>query len=246
MKIALIGYGKMNKLVEQIALQNSHQIVAIIDPEKGILHITKKDLNEADICIDFSTPSCFIENLTALAALNQTIVVGTTGWYNEIDRVKELVERYKIGFLYAPNFSLGVNIFYKIVKEAARMINFFDDYDPSGFEIHHNQKKDSPSGTAKALSEILVNEIDRKKEIFYDKIDRQVLPEELHFASIRGGSNPGQHTIIFDSHADTITLTHQARSREGFAKGAIRAAEWLYGKKGFYTIQDLIEETFHA
>ncbi|HRD56249.1 MAG TPA: 4-hydroxy-tetrahydrodipicolinate reductase [Parachlamydiaceae bacterium] len=243
MKIALIGYGKMGKLIEKAALQEKHEIVARIDSKNKI---SEKSLNKADVCIDFSAPSHFIENMKELAALNQTVVAGTTGWYSQIDVIKDLVECSKIGFFYAPNFSIGVNIFYEIVKQAASLIHSFDNYDASGFEIHHHKKKDSPSGTAIELSRLLMNELKRKKEVVYTQIDEEIKPHELHFASVRGGQNPGQHTILFDSSEDTITLTHQARNREGFAKGALTAACWLQGKKGFYTMQDMIEEKFHA
>lgn len=238
MKIALIGYGKMGKLIEEIALQNEHKIVARINSNSPI---TKENLNNADVCIDFSAPKNFIENIKKLASLGQTVVVGTTGWYDQIDLVKDLVERYKIGFLYAPNFSIGVNIFLKIVKEASLLINQFDEYDVGGFEIHHNQKKDSPSGTAKSIAGLLVDHLDKKKTIVYDRVDREIQEDELAFASIRSGCNPGEHSVIFDSNADTISLTHRARNREGFAKGAIVAAEWLQNKKGFYTINDLLK-----
>lgn len=246
MKIALIGYGKMGKLIEEIALQNEHKIVAIIDPQFPGFEITKENLHNADVCIDFSAPQHILENIKTLASLNQTIVVGTTGWYDHLDLVKELVAKYKIGFLYAPNFSIGVNIFLKIVTKAASLINHFDEYDVGGYEIHHNQKQDSPSGTAKSIAHSLLDSIDRKDSLVYDQINRKIEPNELHFASLRAGSNPGQHTVIFDSPSDTITMTHQARNREGFARGAILASEWLMGKKGFYTINDFLGATFHA
>jgi len=246
MKIALIGYGKMGKLIEEMALKLNHEIVAIIDSNGKTQGITIENLKKADVCIDFSSPKNFIENIKTLSYLNQTVIAGTTGWYSEMDLVKQLVSDHKIGFLYAANFSIGVNIFLKIVNEAATLINQFDVYDTSGFEIHHNQKQDSPSGTAKSIVHALLDRIDKKEHITYNLADRKIEPNELHYTSIRSGSNPGEHHVIFDSPADTISITHQARNREGFARGAILASEWLLGKKGFYTINDYLESGSHV
>lgn len=246
MKIALIGYGKMGKLIEEIALQQQLQIVAKIDPKLDTSEINEKNLCKADVCIDFSTPETALENIKKLCTLNQTIVVGTTGWYEHLNTVKELVALHKNALLYAPNFSIGVHLFLKMVSDAATLINQFDDYDVSGYEVHHKEKQESPSGTAKAIAEILQKQIDRKKAITYEKMNRKVTSDELHFASLRAGFNPGQHTVLFESYEDTITLTHQARNREGFAKGALLAAKWLLNKKGFYTIHDLMENTTNA
>lgn len=238
MKIALIGYGKMGRLIEEMALQQEEQIVARIDSKK---ELTKESLNGADICIDFSHPKSILGNIKKLAELNQTIVVGTTGWYDHLDLVKEIVSMHKIGLIYAPNFSIGVNIFLKIVKNAASLIDKFDQYDAAGFEIHHNQKADTPSGTAKAIANTLLNNLDRKTKIVYELDNRSIEPDELHFSSLRVGSNPGEHHVIFDSPNDTLSISHQARDRTGFANGAILAARWLQGKKGLFTINDFME-----
>lgn len=240
MKIALIGYGKMGKLIGEIALQNEHQIVAKIDPHLPSHRITKEAVADADICIDFSHPNAVLENIKTLGELNKNIIVGTTGWYDQIDTVRRYVELYKIGLLYSPNFSIGVNLFLRIVKEAAALIDHFDEYDVGGYEVHHNQKADSPSGTAKAIVSQLLDQVRRKKTAVYEKVDRPPTPDELHFASLRSGSNPGFHSVIFDSAADTLTLSHQARNREGFARGAVAAAEWLQNKKGLFTMQDIL------
>lgn len=228
MKIALIGYGKMGKLLETTAVAKGHAVVARIDPHLATKTITADALAAADICIDFSNPESAIPNLQACAALGKSVVIGTTGWDAQRKQAEEIVKKYGIGCLYSANFSLGINLFMAIVARAAELINPFDDYDVAGYECHHNQKLDSPSGTAKALTEILLSKLSRKSS--------------CDFASIRCGAIPGTHTILFDSPADTITLTHQARNREGFATGAITAAEWLQNKKGWYTIQDLLGE----
>lgn len=246
MKIALIGYGKMGKLIEQVALRNQHMIVAKIDHHLDTSSITKESLNGAEVCIDFSSPQKFLDNIQKLAELKQTIIAGTTGWYDQIDLIKDLVHKHQIGFLYGANFSVGVHLFSKIVNQAALMINRFDDYDVAGFEIHHHQKIDSPSGTAKMLAEGLLDRLDKKSAIIYDRIDRTIKKDELQFSSLRVGQNPGEHHVSFDSEADTIHLSHQARNREGFAKGAILAAEWIKHKKGFYHFNDLMEDLFHG
>ncbi|MBA3815377.1 MAG: 4-hydroxy-tetrahydrodipicolinate reductase [Parachlamydiaceae bacterium] len=239
MKIALIGYGKMGKMVEMAAKSKGYSITAIIDPHLENNIITKDSVNTADVCIDFTNPSSALDNIKALASLGKNIVMGTTGWYNDIDGVKRIVEQANIGFLYSPNFSIGVALFLEIVSQAAALISPFDAYDVGGYEIHHSQKADFPSGTAKAISQRLLSNIPRKKEVIY-QINHKILPDQIHFTCLRNGSTPGTHSVSFDSPADTITLTHTARSREGFALGAIQAAEWLNGKKGFFTLDDML------
>jgi 4-hydroxy-tetrahydrodipicolinate reductase len=240
MKIALIGYGKMGKLIEEIALQREHKIVAKIHPSGALTSIDENSVKQADVCIDFSHPSYALDNIRTLAALNKNVVMGTTGWYEEIETVKKIVKEQDIGFLFSPNFSIGVLLFKKIVESAAILMNDFDEYDVAGFEMHHNQKVDSPSGTAKSLVYSLLNHIERKTMPVYDIVNRPIAPHELHFPSLRCGSIPGTHTITFDSPADSITITHQARTRTGFATGAVVAAEWLADKKGFYSFDHII------
>ena len=156
--------------------------------------------------------------------------------------VKETVERNNIGFIWASNFSIGVNLFFKMMGNASKLINRFDDYDIYGIEMHHNQKKDSPSGTAKTIGDILLKNIDRKTQIVTQRLDRKIKPEELHFSSVRAGTFPGTHIVGFDSLVDEIQLKHTAKGRAGFANGAIAASKWIEGKKGFYTIDDMMKE----
>ena len=249
MKIALIGYGKMGKEVERAALLRGHTVCGIVD--KSAAGATHKEidsagacLKEADVVIDFTVPAAAIENIKKVTAARKSMVVGTTGWYDSITQAKQLVGSSGIGFIYSSNFSVGVNIFYRIVEAAARLVNKVPDYDVFGYELHHNQKLDSPSGTAKSVVDILLKNISRKKQAQYDKLDRKINPEELHFASIRAGWIPGTHVVGFDSEADTIELKHTARSRAGFALGAVMAAEWLKGRKGFFTMNDFISDFF--
>ncbi len=240
MKIALIGYGKMGKLIEQIALQKEHEIVARVHTSGVLSTLDEKQISLADICLDFSAPLSVLQNIRILAGMKKNIVMGTTGWYEHLDEVKQIVKESQIGFIFSPNFSIGVHLFNSIVESAAHLINEFEDYDVAGQEIHHNQKLDSPSGTAKSIVHTLLKKIKRKTSPVYDMVNRPIASHELHFPSIRCGFVPGTHSVIFDSAADTITITHQARNREGFARGAVTAAEWLEGKTGFFTLDDMI------
>lgn len=239
MKLVLVGHGKVGKLVEEVAIQRGHTITAQIHPKGNISSISAKAVAGADVCVDFSHPEAVVHNVRELAKLKKNVVVGTTGWYEHLDQIKQLVHEHQIGFLYSPNFSIGVQLFFKILAEAAAKFSKFEDYDVGLFEAHHRHKSDSPSGTAKALCDVLLKEYKNKKRISTNS-QGTVAPDELHVSSLRCGSIPGTHTVIFDSPADSITLTHQARNREGFARGAVTAAEWLKGKKGFFTIEDVL------
>ncbi len=249
MKIALIGYGKMGKEVERVAKLRGHTICAIVDAAAaGATHkeidSTGSCLKDAEVVIDFTVPSAVVQSIRKVTAARKNLVVGTTGWYDSITEAKQLVGAAGTGFIYSSNFSVGVNVFYKIVEAAARLINKVQDYDIFGYELHHSQKLDSPSGTAKSIAEILLKNISRKNQLQYGKLDRKINPEELHFASVRAGWIPGTHVVGFDSEADTLELKHTARSRAGFALGAVMAAEWVKGKKGFFTMNDFISDFF--
>lgn len=240
MKIALIGYGKMGKMIELAAISKGHTIIAKINSHREMQTLTKDLIDHADVCIDFTHPNYAIENIKSIAKFGKNIVMGTTGWYHHIDMVEDIVKDAKIGFLYSPNFSLGVALFLEIVSRAASLVSPFKAYDVGGYEIHHNQKADSPSGTAKAIVERLLSEFADKKEAIFELAEGKISTEQLHFSSLRLGSIPGTHSITFDSPVDTITLTHTARNREGFAVGAVNAAEWLQGRKGFFTLNDML------
>ena len=245
MNIAIIGYGKMGHEIEKIAKLRGIHVKSIIDQtnkDAGYSSITSKSMQDVDACIDFTSPNAVIGNIMEIAKFKKNIVVGTTGWRNDYKKAKGIVEQSGIGLIYSPNFSIGVNVFLRIIESAARMIDKIDDYDAYGYELHHNKKIDSPSGTAKAIGEMLIKNIRRKDTLLFDRIDRKIMPNELHFASVRAGSVPGTHVVGFDSSADTIELKHTARNREGFALGALMAAEWINGKKGFYTINDMLSE----
>jgi len=246
MKIAIIGYGKMGHAIHEMALSKGISVSSIIDPtSQGAKYksINEKALDGADVAIDFTTPSEVVNNVEKIAGLGKNLVVGTTGWYGQMERVKKIAKNNNIGFVYSPNFSIGVNLFFRMVKDASLLMDRFPMYDPYVYEMHHRQKVDAPGGTAKILGEIVVKNIKRKKRLAFDRInERKIDPDELHVASIRGGYMPGTHVVGFDGEADTIELKHTARSRSGFAEGAIMAAEWIKGKKGFYTLEDIISE----
>ncbi|NOR85882.1 4-hydroxy-tetrahydrodipicolinate reductase [archaeon] len=246
LNIAIIGYGKMGKEIETTALESGHTVKSIIDPklekkDNKYNKIDKESLKDVDVCIDFTIPKVALNNIKKIAEHKKNIIIGTTGWYNQLDEAKKIIEKNNIGLLYAPNFSIGVNLFFKIIKNASKAFNKFDNYDPFILELHHKQKLDSPSGTAKKLGEIIIKNIDRKTTAQYDKLDRKINPEELHITSVRVGSIPGTHNVGFDSQADTIELKHTARGRKGFAQGAVIAAKWINNKKGIFTIDDMMK-----
>ena len=245
MKIAILGYGKMGHEIERVAKLKGIEVKSTIDlqnPEAMHKEINKESLAGVDVVIDFTAPSAVVENVRRVSKLGKNMVVATTGWYEYIDEVKKIVNESKIGFVYSSNFSIGVSAYLKIIEAAARIFNKITDYDAYGFELHHNQKVDSPSGTAKSIAEVLIKNIDRKKKLAFDRMERRITPDELHFASLRAGSIPGTHIVGFDSEADTIEIKHTARSRAGFTFGALMAAEWISGKKGFHTMDDFVNE----
>ncbi|MEK6968174.1 MAG: 4-hydroxy-tetrahydrodipicolinate reductase [Nanoarchaeota archaeon] len=247
MKIAIVGYGRMGKEIEKVCKARKHELVAIIDPsEPNATHkaINADALKNADAVIEFTHPSQAVSNIEKIASLKKNIVVGTTGWHSELKKVNDTVNKQGVAMIYGTNFSLGVNIFYRIIESAAALIDRAENYDIYGMEMHHAGKADSPSGTAKSIADILLSNIRRKKKAVYDKLEKQISPDEVHFTSVRAGSLPGTHIVGFDSAQDKIELRHDAKGREGFALGAVMAAEWLDGKKGLFTVSDFMSEYF--
>jgi 4-hydroxy-tetrahydrodipicolinate reductase len=236
-KLAIVGYGKMGKEIEAIIDHNQFELVGKYDIDNPVQDNMKI---KPDVALEFSTPSSLIPNIEFLADKKINVVCGTTGWYDKLEEVKKIIEKNKTGFIYASNFSLGVNIFYEIIKNAAGIINNFDNYDAAVNETHHNQKLDRPSGTALKIANLLLEKINRKKKI-YEKNDK-FAPSHLDISSIRVGNVFGNHKVIFDSSADTILLEHNAKSRRGFAEGALLAAKYIHGKKGFYKFEEIFNE----
>lgn len=241
MKIVLLGHGNMGSEIEKLINESGkHQIVSINLEHVGD-QIDEEKVRKADVVIDFTSPQIVVENIKRVAALGINIVVGTTGWYKNLDEVEKIVAKSGIGLIYAQNFSVGANIFFQVVAHAAKLMSKFGNYDVYGFEVHHTGKKDSPSGTALRIAKEIMGNFPAKSVVQTEKLDRQINPEELHFASIRGGRNPGFHQVVFDSSADSITLSHAAHNRRGFAQGAVLAAEFILGKKGLFVFDDVFK-----
>ena len=242
MNIALIGYGRMGKEVEIAAKEKGMKVVQVFTGGNNSSGpgINKSSLKGVDVCIDFSTPEAVIDNIQAAAECGKDIVVGTTGWYDRLDQVRTLVKAKRIGLLYATNFSVGVNVFSQIVMDAAHLLEKYPGYDVGISEVHHRAKQDSPSGTALSLGEIVLHTLRRKSELLTETSHERLKPQQLHISSARVGCVTGRHTVMFDSEWDTIELIHTAKSRRGYALGAVLAAEWLKGKKGVYTMRDVI------
>jgi 4-hydroxy-tetrahydrodipicolinate reductase len=265
LNLILVGYGKMGKLIEQKALERGDcKISAVVDPlSTSALSLSGatiyKSISAIDaallasdatadhytVAIEFTNPTTAVANIKALVARKVPVVVGTTGWYDHLPEVQGEVKAAASSLLYASNFSLGVNLFYRVAAYTASLFSLFEDYDVAGFEIHHNKKADSPSGTAKTLADLVMANIrGRKTALIWDKLDRPPESTEAHFASLRVGSGPGIHSVLFDSAADTVELRHTARNREGFASGALLAADWLVSEQrlGVFTIDDVLEQ----
>jgi len=243
MNIALIGYGKMGHEIERVCADRRNISIKQIFTGKNNLRaagLTRGALKDVDVCLDFSTPSSALSHIEAAAECGTDIVVGTTGWYGELPKVKRLVEERNIGLVYSANFSLGMNIFFQIVGCAAQAFDTHEMYDAAILEIHHRGKADSPSGTALALGEIILQHCRAKQELATDPPKQQLKPSQLQISSTRVGHVAGTHRVLFDSTADSIELIHSAKDRSGFALGALVAAEWLHGKKGMYTMKDVL------
>lgn len=236
MKIALIGYGKMGHAIEQIALQRGHEIVSVIDVNNQE-DFTSDAFKSADVAIEFSMPAVAMDNYRRAFAAGVPVVSGTTGWLEHLPEIKEACKAGQT-FFYASNFSLGVNIFFALNKYLAKIMNDFPAYDVRMVETHHVHKLDAPSGTAITLAEGLIDNIKRKNKWVEGK---EPAEDEIGICSVREGEVPGIHTVIYESDVDTISITHDAKSRMGFALGAVIAAEFTCGKKGFLTMQDMLK-----
>ena len=236
MKLALIGYGKMGREIERIARERGHEIVAIIDMNEED-KFQSPGFRSADVAIEFTSPESAFENYTRAFEAGVPVVSGTTGWLDKMDRVKEACEKEGKTFFYASNFSLGVNLFFALNNCLAGLMNRFPEYDVRVEETHHIHKLDAPSGTAITLAEGILDRVDRKENWSLEEGDSNT----LHIEAFREGEVPGIHTVVYESGVDTIRVTHDAKSREGFALGAVLAAEFTKGKKGFLTMSDLLD-----
>lgn len=238
MKIALIGYGKMGKIIEKIALSRGHEIVARIDVD-NMEDIHSDAFRSADAAIEFTMPKVAEENCRKALEEGVPVVCGTTGWADKMDGIKKLAEEKGKAFFWTSNFSVGVNVFFAVNKYLAKIMNGFDQYDVSMTETHHIHKLDAPSGTAVTLAEGILENLERKKSWTLAGA-APIEADSIGIEAIREGEVPGIHTIVYDSPVDSITITHSAKSREGFALGAVMAAEFIQGKKGFLSMQDMM------
>ncbi len=236
MKIALIGYGKMGKELEIAALTNGHEIVLKADHNSKI---TSADLKQADVAIEFTQPGAAVKNIQLCFDANIPVVVGTTGWYDDLEKIREECKSKNQSLLFASNFSIGVNIFFELNRKLAKMMNDYKEYEVDIEEVHHLQKLDKPSGTAISLANDLVNELDSKTSWQLDEEDNYP-KEKLLIRSYREDAIPGIHSVAYRSTNDVIEIKHVAQNRKGFAMGALIAAEWLVGKKGVFTMKDVL------
>ena len=235
-KIALLGYGKMGKTIDQLVTADGHEVVLRIDKD-NVADRTPENLQKADVAIEFSQPDSAFDNIKACLESGVPVVAGTTAWLDRLDEAKQLVEKHRGALFYASNFSVGVNIFFAINRQLAKMMNDHQDYAVSMEEIHHTQKLDAPSGTAITLAEGLPDNLSSKSAWVEGK---EPQANEIPIKSKREGMVPGTHVVSYQSAVDTITIKHEAHTREGFAKGAILAATWIVGKQGYFGMSDLL------
>lgn len=238
MKIFLSGYGRMGKEVEKQSLSRNHEIIGFANNPND-WNRADEFYNQIDVVIDFSLPDTAIDVIKTCFKKNVPIVTGTTGWYEALPEIKALCKQQSQTLLYAPNFSIGVNLFFEVSRYLAKMMDQQENYKAHIFEEHHIHKLDAPSGTAKMLADDLIENISRYSG-WSEKGDTQTLP----VASSRQGEVPGTHEVIYNSDVDTITIRHEAKSRQGFALGAVKAAEWVMDKKGVYTMKDFLFNNF--
>ena len=231
MKIALLGYGKMGKVIERIAKERGHEIIL-----KKEEHNTYEGLSNADVAIDFSVPTAAVLNITNCLNENVPVISGTTGWLDHYEQMVSLCNETKGAFISSSNFSLGVNIFFEINEYLAKMMSKLDNYKIKMEEIHHTQKLDAPSGTAISLAKGIINNSEYKSWTLEEPTADQILIEAK-----RIGTVPGTHTVTYSSDVDSIEIKHTAHNREGFALGAVIAAEWIIGKQGVFTMKDVLE-----
>ena len=237
MKIVIVGYGKMGKAVEQEAAQLSIPVSKIIN---SVEEIKNGQFASDEVAIEFTEPGVCVENIKFLAEKGVNVVCGTTSWHDHLREIEKVVKKYNTALLYAENFSIGVNAFYQIVAEAAKIFNDLEYYDPMVYEAHHKNKKDAPSGTAKKAVEIIVENIARKNKSVVGNVNRALAPEEVHVSSARCGTVIGDHKVIFDSEYDSIEVNHFSKGRRGYALGAVKCAEWIRNKKGIFTMNDYL------
>lgn len=244
MKIAILGYGKMGRIIEEFASERGHEVVLKVNID-NLDDLNVPNLRNADVAIDFSTPDSVLSNINTCFDAGVPIVVGTTGWYGRLQEVKDQCIEGNNTLLYGSNFSVGVNVFFFVNKVLAKIMNRYPQYEVQVDEIHHTEKLDSPSGTAMSIAEGILGELDRKSEWVNELIgsgeELITKPDQLLIESHRIEDVPGTHTVIYSSEVDEIEFKHAAHSRAGFALGAVLAAEWVHDKTGFFNITDMFD-----
>ena len=236
MKLALLGYGKMGKTIEEIALLRKHEVILKIDID-NLQDFTKENISKADVAIEFTGLHSAYENVKKAIELDASVVCGSTGWLDKLDEIKKSVVEKNGAFIYSSNFSVGVNIFFELNKKLAALMSSHSDYEAIIEETHHTQKKDAPSGTAITLAEQILEQNKKKKRWVNEVSDN---PEDLEIISQRIDPTPGTHSVKYSSAIDDIEIIHTAHSRKGFALGAVMAAEFLKGKKGIFSMKDVL------
>lgn len=233
MKIALIGYGKMGQMLHSLCEKNGHEIVSIFDTSnpKYNKQISRDNLNGAEVALEFTQPDGVVDRIDVLAKSGVNIVLGTSGWYDQIDLVKDMAKKYRVGIIYGANFSVGMNIYFQTISYLAKMMDKIPDYDIYAYEEHHNEKKDRPSGTAKYITSLI-------------KHNYSAMRPGFEFESIRAGRKPGTHLIGFDGDYDFIEFKHLARERSAFVSGAVKSINWIANRSGFYNFSDYFKEIF--
>jgi 4-hydroxy-tetrahydrodipicolinate reductase len=261
MRVAIVGYGRMGHEVEAVLGERGHEVARVVDPAVAGSHrtgghatagdlyatkVTPEALAGCDVAIEFSLPDAVVENVAAYAAAGVPAVIGTTGWLERLDEVTRSVDEAEGALVYGSNFSIGAHLFFRLAAFAGSLVAHVEEYDLLVHEMHHRGKKDSPSGTALSLAKAVMEQVPRKRRIETARLDRAPERDELHVSSSRGGSIPGTHTLYLDSAVDTIEVRHQARSRGGFALGAVKAAEWVPGRRGVFTVDQYIDELLES
>lgn len=243
MKLALVGTGQMGQVVETLASERGHEVVARFDSEQPLTEAKGAEaLNGAEVAIDFSLPEVVLDHIERYCRWQQPAVVGTTGWYDALDTVRAWVKEFDAALLYAPNFSMGVALLRRALHGIVPLLEQLPDYDAFVHEVHHTRKADSPSGTAKMLGQEILKGLSRKTHLDTETQHGRIDPEALHVTSTRVGTVFGRHTAGFDSPFDQLRFTHEAKGRTGFAFGALQAAAWIRGRQGLFTLEDMLTD----
>jgi 4-hydroxy-tetrahydrodipicolinate reductase len=249
-KFALVGYGKMGREIEAVARSRGHDLVAIVDPSergRGVRRrIGEAELEGAEVAFEFTAPGSAEQNVLALLGCGVAVVCGTTGFSPDLVALTKATRKAKRAVVLAPNYSLGVNLFFRLVQEAARLLGSTDRFDPYVLEVHHRGKVDAPSGTARRLADLVVEEDPHRWSVHVGVPPGGVPPGAVQVVSVRAGQETGTHTVGFDGEHDRIELTHRARGRGGFAAGAVLAGEWLPGKRGVHGFDRVLQDLFPA